>query len=153
MQLIRKKSLFLIISIHIILFLVLLTTSKQQFIPLKADLTQKLMALDLGFSSFGNLNDSGEGRLGPPLSQKLITLINSTPRIFEYKLFNESKFERIDIDIDFLTDCIVEEIPLYLFMGSRYNYNDRIKSNLHNILKEVGKKEFANDFVEVDDWK
>ena len=101
MQLIRKKSLFLIISIPIILFLVLLTTSKQQFIPLKADLTQKLMALDLGFSSFGNLNDSGEGRLGPPLSQKLITLINSTPRIFEYKLFNESKFERIDISINF----------------------------------------------------
>jgi hypothetical protein len=101
MQLIRKKSLFLIVSIPIIIFLVLLTTGKQQFIPIKADLTQKIMALDLGFSSFRNLTDSGEGRLEFPLSQNLITLINSTPRIFKYKLFNESKFERIDISINF----------------------------------------------------
>ena len=60
-----------------------------------------------------------------------------------------------DIDFDFLEDCIVEEIPLCLFMGSRFNYNDRIKSNLHNILSDVffDKKEYITESVEVDDWK
>ena len=57
------------------------------------------------------------------------------------------------IDIDFLTDCVVEEIPLYLFMGERYNYNGRIENNMWNILKDVGVSDYTNVTIDVDDWK
>lgn len=58
-----------------------------------------------------------------------------------------------DIDIDFLTDCVVEEIPLYLFMNERYNYNGRIQNNMWNILKDVGISDYTDITIDVDDWK
>lgn len=57
------------------------------------------------------------------------------------------------IDVDFLTDCIIEEIPLYLFMGERYNYNGRIENNMWNILKDVGVSDYTDVTIDVDDWK
>jgi hypothetical protein len=57
------------------------------------------------------------------------------------------------IDVDFLTDCIIEEIPLYLFMGERYDYNGRIQNNMWNILKDVGVSDYTDVTIDVDDWK
>ena len=43
-----------------------------------------------------------------------------------------------DIDVDDILMCLTgEEMPLYIFMESRYNYNPRIRSNEYDILKLV----------------
>ena len=56
-----------------------------------------------------------------------------------------------DIDSDDVIKCLTgAEMPLYLFMGSRYNYNPRIKANEMDILKLV----YHNHIVSgLSDWK
>jgi hypothetical protein len=43
-----------------------------------------------------------------------------------------------DIDIDDIKSCLTgEEMPLYLFMGERYDYNSRIRNNERGLLNLV----------------
>ena len=49
MQLKRKKSSFLIVSIPIIMLLMSLTINKQQFEVIKEDVKQEIMSMNLGF--------------------------------------------------------------------------------------------------------
>lgn len=71
-------------------------------------------------------------------------------KVMSFSVIPTHKFT---LDIDFLEDCIVEEIPLYLFMGNRFNYNGRIASNMDNIIKDVGVDKYRNERVEVDEWR
>jgi hypothetical protein len=137
MQLKRKKSLLLIGSILIIIFLASLTTSKQQFITIKADLVQKFISLNLGISSFNNLLDTGEGEgKGFTFSQKITSSINSIPKIIKYKLFDKDRFDRIDININFSDYSILAE-------DRRRAIKDDVLSNptkVNAILEYKGKK-------------
>ena len=107
MQLKRKKSLFLIVSIPIIILLASLTISKHQFGITKEDTIQKLLSLDLGISHFRNLLDVGEGDTEKfsfntkIISSLIVSSFNSIPKFIQYKLFNEKVFDRVDISINF----------------------------------------------------
>ena len=107
MQLKRKKSLFLIISIPIIILLTSLTVNKLQFEVIKEDAIQKLLSLDLGISHFRNLIDVGDGDTEKfslnteMISNLIISTFSSIPKLIQYKLFNENEFDRIDISINF----------------------------------------------------
>ena len=99
-MLLKQRNPWLFITlVLIILFLLSLTINKQRVDIQKEDITRKLMSLDLGMSSFRNLVDSGDGK-EITSSEKIIPLINSIPKIIQYK-FNDSNFERIGIDIKF----------------------------------------------------
>ena len=88
---------------------------------------------------------------------------------FAMKLFKEVPFYKIyesidgkqsvsmfpsyhfDIDVDDIKKCLTgEEMPLYLFMGSRYQYNPRIMSNEMEILKLVYYNHIENKMF---DWQ
>jgi hypothetical protein len=108
MQLKRKKSLFLIMSIPIIMLLASLTINKQQFEVIKEDAKQEIMSMNLGFSRLRNLLDKGDG------GQEIVSfgtvttsVLNSIPKIIKYKLFNGGKFDRIDININFSNYSII----------------------------------------------
>ncbi len=107
----NRRSFFLTASILLVVVLVLLSSiNKQKILIALFDLNQKVMSADIGFSSFGNLLDTGEddffGDISPSNIKETIipvtiTLIKSIPDIIKYKLFNNDKFDRIDINIDF----------------------------------------------------
>ena len=99
----NKKSLLFTILIIIILFLLSLVTTKQQLNIIKEDSVEKMMSLDLGFSSLRQLVDYGNWHHEDYLTvgEKLTALIYSVPKIVKYKFFNDKVFERIDIRIDF----------------------------------------------------
>lgn len=53
-----------------------------------------------------------------------------------------------DIDSDDVVKCLTgEKKSLFEYMGRRYNYNPRIRSNEENILKLVYYKEMASDKI------
>ena len=105
-----KRSFFLTSSILLVVSLLFLTINKQQIVIAVYDLNQKIMSADIGFSSFGNLLDTGEGdddkevtlsTLKTNIIPLTISLIKSIPNIIKYKIFDEDKFDRVDINIDF----------------------------------------------------
>ena len=106
MHLKRKKTLFLAISVPVVLILAFISSAKQPEI-IEENLSQKILSLDLGFSSFMNLIETGEGidRFDIPFNEKLVKLIASldevVPKIVKYKLFNKNEFDRVDIHINF----------------------------------------------------
>ena len=90
--------------------LLFLTINKQQIVIAIYDLNQKIMSSDIGVSSFGNLLDAGEedddkeltsSNLKTSIIPLTISLIKSIPNIIKYKIFDEDKFDRVNINIDF----------------------------------------------------
>jgi len=108
MQLKRKKSLFLIVAIPIIILLTSLTISNLQFVIIKEDLKEKIMSMNLGFSSLHNLRDNGNQETYK-FSSTIISVLNSIPKVVKYKIFNENKLDRIDININFSNYLILME--------------------------------------------
>jgi len=114
MHLKRKKTLFLAISIPVVLILAFISSVKQPEI-IKENLSQKILSLDLGFSSFMNLIETGDGidRFQTPFNEKLFKLIASLdeaiPKIIKYKLFNKNEFDRVDIHINFADYIVLME--------------------------------------------
>ena len=106
MHLKRKKTLFLAISIPIVLILAFISSAKQPVV-IEENFSQKILSVELGFSSFMNLIESGDGigRFDIPFNEKIFKLIASldevVPKIVKYKLFNKNEFDRIDIHINF----------------------------------------------------
>jgi len=107
MQLKRhKRSLFLLFSIPVILLLTIII-NKPNLSIVEEDLTQKIISLDTGFSSFITLIDDGvdNDRFDIGMVKKISLLFSSVgefmPKVIQYKLFNKDKFERIDLNIDF----------------------------------------------------
>jgi hypothetical protein len=105
-----KSSFFLISTILIVVSLLFLTINKQQIVIAVYDLNQKMMSADIGVSSFGNLLDSGEGDDNKEVTIKTlktsiipltISLIKFIPATIKYRIFDEDKFDRVDINIDF----------------------------------------------------
>jgi hypothetical protein len=98
----QKKSWHITILVLIILSLLLLTINKQKIYEERRTIIEKILSLDLGISSIENTLDDGEKfHIKASSSEKIIPLISSIPKIINYKLFHESKFDKIDIDIDF----------------------------------------------------
>jgi len=97
----QKKSWLFTILVLIVLSLLLLTFNKQKIYEERRTIIEKILSLDLGISSFRNILDDGVTR-DFTSNEKIIPLISSIPKIINYKLFHENKFDRIDIDINFL---------------------------------------------------
>jgi hypothetical protein len=117
-QIKRKKSLFLIVSIPIVILLTLLTLSEREIGSIKqvgiykTDIRENLIALDLGISTFHNLTDDDNLQDTKEISlfkKNIIPFIKSFPKIAKYKLFNEHKFDRIDININFSDYLILDK--------------------------------------------
>ncbi|MDC1066118.1 CotH kinase family protein [Candidatus Pseudothioglobus singularis] len=100
MELKRRKSLFLIVAIPILLFFSFVTLDKEKISVIKHDTLQKIMSLDLGFSSLRNLINTGENKVYSQ-NDKLLELFKNIPEILRYKFDSNYEFERIEIDIDF----------------------------------------------------
>jgi hypothetical protein len=137
MQLKRKKSSFLIVSIPIIMLLMSLTINKQQFEVIKEDVKQEIMSMNLGFSRLRNLLDEGDGDQEIFRFSTVITsALNSIPKIIKYKLFNGNKFDRIDININFSNYSIIMEDRMRALQ-------DTVMSNptkVNAVLEYKGKK-------------
>jgi hypothetical protein len=137
MQLKHTKSLFNTVLIVIVMVIILLpTVNKQQYVIAKEDLAQKLTSLNLGFSHFRTLIDTGEGEREFSIYEKTMAIISSIPKVIKYKLFNESEFERIDIRINFLDYSTLME-------DRKRAIRDNILSNptkVKAVLKLNGKK-------------
>ena len=98
----QKKSWLFTILVLIVLSLLLLTIDKQKIYEERRTIIEKILSLDLGISSIENTLDDGEKfHIRASSTEKIIPLISSIPKIINYKLFHESKFDRIGIDIDF----------------------------------------------------
>ena len=93
-------------AVPLTLFLSFVSLDDKWEVVLVQDLKQRLMSLDLGFSSIENIS-----KLDDTKSSKLTSLIKSVPEIIKYKIKNNATFDRIDIDINFLD----YEIFLFLF--------------------------------------
>lgn len=67
------------------------------------NVSQKILSLDLGFSSTKNLLDDGTGNVTKNIPQRLIAIVRNIPAIFHYKFLDKEahKFEKIYIDIKF----------------------------------------------------
>ncbi|MBT5751052.1 MAG: hypothetical protein HOI39_08010 [Flavobacteriales bacterium] len=84
-----------------ILFFLLLNINKQKLYEEAHDLSQRILSLNLGFSSYFNLLDADEwSEIGN--SRKIVGLLTSVPKIIHYKLFQKNKFVQISININFL---------------------------------------------------
>jgi hypothetical protein len=96
----KKSGGRLIILILIVLSLLSLTITKKQVSVIKHDLVQKIMTLNLGFSSLENLIDTGGEQSNFEVKDKILALIQHIPEIINYKFFNK-KYHHIDeIDIN-----------------------------------------------------
>ena len=84
-------------AVPLTLFLSFVSLDDKWEVVLVQDLKQRLMSLDLGFSSIENIS-----KLDDTKSSKLTSLIKSVPEIIKYKIKNNATFDRIDIDINFL---------------------------------------------------
>ena len=85
-MLLKKKSGGrLIILILIVLSLLSLTITKKQVSVIKHDLVQKIMTLNLGFSSLENLIDTGGEQSNFEVKDKILALIQHIPEIINYK--------------------------------------------------------------------
>ena len=98
----QKPSSVPVLFVYFILILLSLTIISKNFDIIKADITQKLMSLNLGFSSFPQLMDVGsEERY--TANEKLTELFFSIPRIIKYKISDHPSHEldKIEININF----------------------------------------------------
>ena len=96
----QKKSWLIIILVLIVLSLLLLIINKQKLHEEYRTLIEQTLSLDLGISSFRNIVEAG-GTRDITAKDKIMPLIISIPKMINYKLFHESKFDRIYIDINF----------------------------------------------------
>ena len=144
----QKKSWLFTILVLIILFLLLLTIDKQKLSEERANITQTILSLNLGISSFHNLVDSGEYR-AHTINEKIISVISAIPKIINYKLFGINEFERIGININF-TDYLtlmkdreraiknqllfdpIEVNGTIDYMGKTYKAEVRLKGDLYD---------------------
>jgi len=95
----------------IIVFLLFNKSIRQQSNISGGDYIQKLMSLNLGFSSLTNLTDTGRSDFEYKMSTELKGLVSSIPKIVKYNLFNfnHDKFERLDISINFSDYLIINQ--------------------------------------------
>lgn len=110
----HKRSIFLLIAIPAIIILTVIT-NKPNLSVIEEDLTQKIISLNPGFSSFITLIDDGvaDNRFDITMINKLGLLFSSVgeffPKVIIHKLFSEDRFERIDLSIDFSDYLILME--------------------------------------------
>ncbi len=114
-MIIKKKNttlaIVIAIAIAIAMTVVLLsdrTTRQMHNFSLNA-IVQKIMSSNIGFSSLGNLSDSGEGGSEDSIFTELNVFFKSIPRIIKYNLSDSDKFERLDININFKNYLVINE--------------------------------------------
>ena len=121
----RKRSRFLLFSVPVILIFSIII-NKPNFSVLEEDLTQKIVSLNPGFSSFISLIDDGIGnnRFDIPMTKKLSLLFYSVsefiPKVIKYKIITTDRFERLDLSIDFSNYLLLWKIEIKLLTNLFY---------------------------------
>ena len=99
------KSILLALTVVI---LSVLTTSRQEITIALHNASEWVASQDLGFSTLGNIADTGDGDFSSggytqPISEKLASLVKKIPDVIKYKTNNrlDKNFERLDIDVKF----------------------------------------------------
>jgi hypothetical protein len=125
----HKGNIKILLLVLVVLALSLFTLNKQKITILLHDGSEWIMSQDLGFSTLGNLSDTGDGDFliggyTQPITEKIASLIKSIPKIIEYKFSNQSDqiFERVDIDIKFIDyKKILEDRKSAIESGQLFN--------------------------------